>query len=85
MIDAEIKDDKVAISVQDNGMGIEKGKIPKLFDFVHDISTSGTKGESGVGLGLSLSRDLARINKGDIYVETKLGEGSTFILTVQLA
>jgi signal transduction histidine kinase len=83
-IDTEIQDDKVVISVRDNGVGIEKDRISKLFGF-NNISTRGTKGESGVGLGLSLSRDLARANKGDIQVESSLGKGSIFTLIVQTA
>lgn len=84
-INVEKRDTKVAILICDNGVGIEKNRIPKLFGFKHGIHTSGTKGESGVGLGLSLSRDLARINQGDIQVESRLGQGSIFILTVQAA
>ena len=85
IINSQVQNDKLAISVKDDGVGIEKDRIPKLFGFSNNISTSGTKGESGVGLGLSLSRDLARINKGDIHFETEAGKGSTFTLTVQLA
>jgi len=84
IIDSQVKNDKLAISVKDDGVGIEKSRIPKLFGFTNSISTSGTKGEAGIGLGLSLSRDLARINKGDIHFETEAGKGSTFTLTVQL-
>ena len=63
MIKVEKQGDKVAVSVKDNGIGIEKEKIPKLFGFDSNISSRGTNGESGIGIGLSLCHDLALINK----------------------
>ena len=83
-INVQIQDSKLAVSIRDNGVGIEKERISTLFNFSHNNSTRGTRGEAGIGLGLSLSRDLARINKGDIQVESSPGKGSTFILTMQI-
>ena len=80
LIKAEKQGDKIAVSVKDNGIGIEKEKIPKLFGFDSNISSSGTKGESGIGIGLSLCHDLALINKSELKVESTPGKGSTFTL-----
>lgn len=73
---------KAAVMVKDSGVGIEFERLADLFEFSEYKSTDGTLGESGTGLGLALSRDLAVINNGDIEVESILGKGSTFTLTM---
>ena len=72
------REDKVAIAVNDSGVGIEVDRMTDLFEFTEYKSTDGTLGESGTGLGLALSRELALINNGDIEVESHLKKGSTF-------
>ena len=76
------RDGKAAIAVKDSGVGIEFDRMADLFEFSEYKSTDGTLGESGTGLGLALSRDLAVINNGDIEVESTLGKGSTFTITL---
>lgn len=82
LIKVEKQGDKIAVSVKDNGIGIEKEKIPKLFGFDSNISSSGTNGESGIGIGLSLCHDLALINKSELKVKSTPGKGSTFTLVL---
>ena len=82
LIKVEKLGDKVAVSVKDNGIGIEKEKIPKLFGFDSNISSRGTNGESGIGIGLSLCHDLALINKSELKVKSSPGKGSTFTLLI---
>jgi signal transduction histidine kinase len=55
-------------------------QLKKLFTTASDNSTAGTKGEQGVGLGLLLSYEFAKANKGNIVVESAVGKGSTFTL-----
>jgi len=83
LMKAEKQGNKVAVSVKDNGIGIEGEKIPKLFGFNSDISSSGTRGESGIGIGLSLCHDLALLNRSELKVESAPGRGSTFTLILQ--
>ncbi len=80
LLKVDKQENKIAISVKDNGVGIEKEKIHELFGFSNNISSSGTKGESGIGIGLSLCHDLAVINKSELRVESTPGEGSIFTL-----
>ncbi|MHB9137793.1 MAG: sensor histidine kinase [Victivallaceae bacterium] len=76
---------KIIISIRDSGVGIEKERIPLLFDFAQNKSTYGTNGEKGTGLGLSLCRDLVNMNKGELKVESEVGKGSTFSFTLPSA
>ncbi len=74
--------DFASVSVRDHGVGIEPDRLDDLF--VKGESTSGTEGEEGSGLGLQLCADFARKNGGDVKVESVLGEGSTFTVTIPL-
>jgi signal transduction histidine kinase len=67
---------KVEIKVSDNGTGIPQNIIDKIFQ---PFFTTKRAGE-GTGLGLSLSYDIIKAHAGEIRVETKDGEGSTFII-----
>lgn len=75
---------QVHIRVIDTGIGIDAGSLEEIFEpFVQvDVSHSG---ETGVGLGLAISRDLARTMHGDLSVESTRGEGSCFTLTLPRA
>jgi signal transduction histidine kinase len=68
-------------SVQDDGVGIPAEKLEHLFDG-EAASTSGTKSEAGTGLGLILCRDFAHMLGGEIWAESKVGEGSTFTFSI---
>jgi PAS domain S-box-containing protein len=68
---------KLVVEVQDSGPGIAKDEMHKLFK--HFVQTSsGIKNSSGTGLGLALSRELARLMNGDITVTSEEGKGSVF-------
>ena len=70
------KGDKVLISVRDNGPGIPQKILDKIFQPFFTTKPTG----QGTGLGLSLSYDIVKAHGGEIKVETKDGEGSTFII-----
>ena len=80
----EIKDNKLHISVVDSGIGIEKQLIDKLFKIDERISTVGTSGERGTGLGLQLCNDFININKGEIWIESTVDKGSKFTFSVPI-
>ena len=71
----------VTLRMEDSGGGIPPELVPHIFERF----LSGPGAQSGSGLGLHLSRELARLMGGDIEVETELGEGSTFTLTLPSA
>jgi PAS domain S-box-containing protein len=78
-------DDPVLVRVRDTGIGIAAGKLQAIFDPFVQINAHYTRTRDGVGLGLAISRDLARGMSGDISVESVEGEGSTFTLRLQRA
>jgi len=72
------------VSVQDNGIGIEPEMLQQILSTDNKVSTKGTAGELGTGLGLVLCKEFAQKNKGRIIAESKLGEGSIFTLVLPL-
>ena len=78
--------DIVAITVRDTGRGIAQEKLEMIFEpFVQiDRHLTGVS-QQGVGLGLAISRDLARSMSGDLVARSTLGEGTEFILTIPRA
>ncbi len=69
----------LSISVKDTGIGIAKEKQNILFDFFRQIDDSHTRQFSGVGIGLAISKKIAKAMRGDIFVNSQLGSGSEFI------
>jgi len=73
----------VKVFVRDTGMGMSTEKQHQLFQLGRSsISTAGTNNEKGSGLGLLLCQEFVRGNRGEIGVESKLGEGSCFYFTI---
>lgn len=73
---------KMQISVTDSGIGMSDEHQKKLLKAEESISTFGTRGERGTGLGLSLCRDFVRANHGNFWFESLPGKGSTFFFTL---
>ena len=71
-------DDKVMISVLDTGVGIEEKYHKTIFDRFNQVDNDESKG--GSGLGLSITSKIVELHKGEIYVESKVGEGSNFVI-----
>jgi signal transduction histidine kinase len=74
--------DYVMVSVKDDGMGLEKQHINKIFDRYYRVETKETQQISGFGIGLYLSAEIIRAHCGKIWVDSKTGEGSTFYFTL---
>ncbi|WP_372795179.1 PAS domain S-box protein, partial [Lutibacter sp.] len=81
---AEQDNSTAKITVSDNGVGISPDILSKLFDITEKISTEGTVGEKGTGLGLLLCKEFIEKHGGKIWVESELGKGSAFKFTLPL-
>ena len=75
-------DKQISISVKDSGIGIPAEDIPHLFQKFYRVDNSDTREIGGTGLGLYLSRRLAETMSGNLRVESKYKEGSTFYLEI---
>lgn len=81
---AEIKDDQMICSVKDTGIGISKEEQKFIFDRFRQADSSTTRSHAGTGLGLALVKNLIELHQGEIWVESALGEGSTFYFTLKI-
>ena len=66
------------ISVLDTGVGIDEKHQKTIFDRFNQVENNEAKG--GSGLGLSITSKIVELHNGEIYVESKLGEGSKFVI-----
>jgi len=70
------------IAVSDTGIGIKSESLPHIFKEFEQADTTTTRKYGGTGLGLTISRNLARLLGGDLNVESEFGKGSTFTLVI---
>jgi two-component system, sensor histidine kinase ChiS len=84
-LSAEKADGFAMIKIIDNGVGIGKDHIDKIFNIDSPSTTPGTENEKGTGLGLILTKEFVSKNGGRIGVNSTIGEGSTFYFTIPLA
>ena len=83
-ITLEQKNTNVVFKVRDTGIGIAENNIHKVFQRFYVVDKSRNKNISSTGLGLSIVKHIVTQMKGDITIESKLGEGSTFTVTLPL-
>lgn len=81
-VEKMIKEAEIRIS--DNGVGIPKDRIDKIFDRFFQVDGSQTRESEGTGIGLALTKELAELHKGKIKVESKEGEGTTLTVLLPL-
>ncbi len=74
---------KVLIRFADDGEGIEKHNVPRLFERFFRVNKSGSRAEGGSGLGLSIVKHIIEAHKEKIYVESHFGKGSEFSFTLE--
>ena len=83
-IRAREQDGRFKISVIDTGPGIAKADQAKIFEEFQQVDNTSTRKKGGTGLGLSISRKIVELHGGYITVESDLGRGSNFKITIPI-
>jgi two-component system, OmpR family, phosphate regulon sensor histidine kinase PhoR len=81
----DVINNKVIINISDNGEGIEKQNIPRLFERFYRVDKSGARSEGGSGLGLSIVKHIIEAHNERIFVESTFGKGTQFSFTLEKA
>lgn len=84
VVTAAVEKGRLSVSVSDTGIGIDSEEIEKVFDKFYRSKDPQATSVKGSGLGLAIAREVARLHSGDITVESELGKGSTFTLTLPM-
>jgi signal transduction histidine kinase/CheY-like chemotaxis protein/HPt (histidine-containing phosphotransfer) domain-containing protein len=84
MLDAKQRGDQLTFSVADTGIGMDEAALARLFQRFSQADQTPSRRHGGAGLGLEISRNLARLMGGDIEVTSRPGEGSTFVFRFPL-
>ncbi len=80
-----LANNKILVRVSDNGEGIEKQHIPRLFERFYRVDKSGARAEGGSGLGLSIVKHIIEAHDERLYIESKYNVGSEFSFTLEKA
>ena len=75
-------EDRIELEIEDNGIGIPHNQLERIFDRFTQVEGSATRRYEGTGIGLALVREIVDLHGGRIAVESKLGQGSTFTITL---
>ncbi|MBI9035649.1 MAG: tetratricopeptide repeat protein [Bacteroidales bacterium] len=84
VLKADMGQEYVYFSVVDHGVGISEAKLGQLFQIGAKVQAKGTANELGTGLGLILCKEFIEQNRGEIKIESILGQGSTFTISIPM-
>jgi two-component system phosphate regulon sensor histidine kinase PhoR len=83
-VETHNQNNSIIITVKDNGIGMTKDTVSKIFDKFYRAHTGDVHNVKGFGLGLNYTRKMVEAHNGKIYVESTLGQGSRFVITIPL-
>jgi len=83
-IRARVDGPELVVSVQDQGIGIPREALPRLFERFYQANSSSTRSRGGTGLGLYISKQIVEAHGGRIWVESAVGQGSTFSFAIPI-
>lgn len=81
-VEVKVLEDKVRVGVVDTGIGIAEADLPRVFDKFVQVSASDAARKQGIGLGLTIVKELVEKHGGEIWIESKIGQGSKFYFTL---
>ena len=81
-IELIVNDNNVAISISDTGIGIDNKNLDVIFDRFYRVNKTGNRNDGGSGLGLAIVKWIVNAHAGSITVNSIVGQGSTFTVTL---
>ena len=75
-------DDQMILSIKDQGLGIPKQDLPKIFDRFYRVDRARSRAQGGTGLGLAIAKEIIKQHKGFIWAKSEYGKGSTFTIVL---
>ena len=75
-------DDQMILSISDQGLGIPKQDLPRIFDRFYSVDRARSRAQGGTGLGLAIAKEIIKQHKGFIWAKSEYGKGSTFTIVL---
>ena len=75
-------DDQMVLSIKDQGLGIPKQDLPKIFDRFYRVDRARSRAQGGTGLGLAIAKEIIKQHNGFIWAKSEYGKGSTFTIVL---
>ncbi|HEL2576528.1 TPA: cell wall metabolism sensor histidine kinase VicK [Streptococcus suis] len=75
-------DSQLIVSISDQGLGIPKADLPKIFDRFYRVDKARSRSQGGTGLGLAIAKEIVKQHKGFIWAKSEYGHGSTFTIVL---
>jgi len=81
-VSMKITDNQMVLSIKDQGLGIPKQDLPKIFDRFYRVDRARSRAQGGTGLGLAIAKEIIKQHNGFIWAKSEYGKGSTFTIVL---